>query len=97
MMNQLRGDIVHQDNQIILTKFKFEYQCLAFNMNISTAEQLQDLQLNFKTTQPMSHAESSLITYTKAPNLNHHQDQTKTKIICFSHIFERPIIIPNDN
>ena len=56
-------------------------------MNISTAEQLQDLQLNFKTTQPMSHAESSLITYTKAPNLNHHQDQTKTKIICFSHIF----------
>lgn len=79
MMNQLRGDIVHQDNQIILTKFKFEYQCLAFNMNISTAEQLQDLQLNFKTTQPMSHAESSLITYTKAPNLNHHQDQTKNK------------------
>lgn len=64
IFNQLRGDIVYLDTQLLVTNYKNEYQCIAlFDLPISKNPNVEQVQLNFSSINKITHAEINMINY----------------------------------
>lgn len=61
MLNQLKGNLVYQNNQVMVTKQNNEYQCLA--IFLESTQKFENINLLFKSKKLISHAEANILNF----------------------------------
>lgn len=57
MLNQLRGEIVYRNNQMVMTRYKHEYQVITYFLNIKSKMNVNQYRLIFSDIKQLNHAE----------------------------------------
>ncbi|MCI2955007.1 AraC family transcriptional regulator [Staphylococcus caprae] len=61
MLNQLRGNIVYRSNEMIMTRYKHEYQVVTYFLNSKVKMNVHQYRLIFSDIKQLSHADTEYI------------------------------------